>query len=155
LRVLPDSLGGQDSVTWVPVDILAAIIVELVCKDCLPELKDKKTEAWTKYYHLENPHTVKWSTLVPAVQEYFAEEKLQVISMDDWVDKLEASGKEQDADASQNPGLKLLGMYKGLKCARECVILDTKVTRERSQVMQNLPPVNQEWMRLWLRQWAF
>ena len=92
---------------------------------------------------------------MPAVQEYFAEEKLQVISMDDWVDKLEASGKEQDADASQNPGLKLLGMYKGLKCARECVILDTKVTRERSQVMQNLPPVNQEWMRLWLRQWAF
>ena len=141
--------------TWVPVDILAAIIVELVCKDCLPDQKDGKNEPWTKYYHLEDPHNVKWSTLVPVVQEYFAKEKLQVVSLDEWVDKLEASGKVHDADATQNPGLKLLGMYEGLKRARESVILDTKVTNERSKVMQNLPPINQEWMRLWLKQWAF
>ena len=143
--------------TWIPVDILAAIIVELVCKDCLADLmkKNNNNEAWTKYYHLVNPHSVKWSTLVPIVQEYFAQEKLHIVGLDEWVDKLEASGKAHDADATQNPGLKLLGMYQGLKHAGESVILDTNATRERSKVMQNLPPVNQEWMRLWLKQWAF
>jgi len=152
--VLPSSLGSQDAVTWVPVDILAVIIVELVTTDCLHERKDG-AKAWTKYYHLENPNVVKWSTLIPAIQEYFANEQLQVVSLDQWVEKLEASGKAQDADATQNPGLKLLDMFQGLRRSRESVILDTKITRERSKVMRNLPPVNQDWMRLWLHQWAF
>ena len=140
--------------TWVPVDTLAAIIVELISNDCSLDQKDSAT-AWTKYYHLENPHNVKWSTLVPVIEEHFSKEPLQVVGLGEWVDKLEASGKAHDANATQNPGLKLLSMFQGLKSAKESVILDTKRTRERSKAMQNLPPVNKDWMRLWLQQWDF
>lgn len=143
--------------SWIPVDILAAIIVELVSNDCVHSQNPQKEsgKAWTKYYHLENPHQEKWSTLVPAIQEHFAKVPLQVVGLDDWVEKLEASGKAPDADATQNPGLKLLEMFQGLRAAKESVILDTKLTQARSKIMQDLPPVNEDSMRLWLEQWSF
>jgi hypothetical protein len=154
LKLLPSSLGSQDSVTWIPVDILASIIVELVSNDCSPS-QAADAKPWTKYYHLENPHVGKWSSFVPAIQQHFSKEKLQVVSLGEWVDKLEASGKAPGADASQNPALKLMDMFQGLKQAHESVNMDTTKTRERSKVMQSLPAVNEDWMRLWLEQWSF
>lgn len=140
--------------TWIPVDILAAIIVELVSNDCSVDQADS-TSAWTKYYHLANPHAVPWLTIIAVVQSYFAKDPLEAITFDEWVERLEASGKVEGADAVQNPGLKLLGMFQSLKDSKESVVLDTKVTREKSKVMQSLQPVNRKWMQLWLDQWDF
>lgn len=140
--------------TWIPVDILASIIVELVSKDCLLDRNDDQT-AWTRYYHLENPHNVQWSAFLPVIQSYYASDPLSVVSMDKWVEELEASGKKPDADPTKNPGLKLMGMFQGLRRDKESMILDTTHTCQRSEVMQGLQPVNQEWMRLWLQQWNF
>jgi hypothetical protein len=80
---------------------------------------------------------------------------MPVVSLDKWVEELEASGKRQDADPTKNPGLKLLGMFQGLRRDKEGMVLDTKHTCERSEVMRSLQPVNKEWMRLWLQQWDF
>lgn len=140
--------------TWVPVDILAQIIVELV-SNSMKERPPTSSAPWTEYYHLENPHDAKFSSLIPVIQEYFSKDSLQVVSLGEWVDKLEASGKQPGADTTLNPGLKLLDMFQGLKATNESMVMETKNTRENSKAMQNLPPVNEEWMRLWLQQWAF
>jgi hypothetical protein len=141
-------------VAWVPVDILAEILTELIFNDCLLD-KNEANSPWTRYYHLANPHQVKWSTLAPVILDYFGKERLRSVSLHEWVKILEASGKRKDADAARNPGLKLLEMFRGLTTEEESLILDTKHTQERSTAMQNLKPVNPEWMRLWLEQWAF
>jgi hypothetical protein len=96
-----------------------------------------------------------WSNLVPVIQEYFAKDELQTVSLEEWLEILEASGQMPDADATQNPGLKLLDMLQGLKNTGGTVFIDTKLTQERSKTMQSLQPVNKDWMRLWLEQWAF
>jgi hypothetical protein len=141
-------------VTWVPVDILAAILVELVSTERLFDQSDNKG-AWSRYYHLINPHKMKWSTMLPVIQDYFGGEQLRLVDLDEWVEMLEASDTRQDADAARNPGLVLLNMFQHMRCKQESVFLETKHTQERSMVMQSLKPVNQEWMRLWLEQWAF
>lgn len=97
---------------------------------------------------------MKWNALVRVIQEYFTREPLQVVSFDEWMERLEASGKEHGADAVHNPGLKLLGMFQGLKNSGGSLLLDTKVTQEKSKVMQSLPEVGKTWMKMWLEQWA-
>jgi hypothetical protein len=74
--------------------------------------------------------------------------------MDKWVEMLESSGITQDADAARSPGLILLNMFQHMSREQGSVLLETKHTREKSVVMQSLKPVNQEWIRLWLEQWA-
>lgn len=139
--------------TWIPVDILAAIITELVLNDCLA--KQSRASTWTKYYHLENPNIVKWSTLVPVIQEFFGHGKLKAVSFEKWLEQLEASAQMPNADATSNPGLKLLDMLQGLGKSKVSVVMDTKLTQKRSKVMQQLQLVNKNWMWLWLKQWAF
>jgi hypothetical protein len=141
-------------VSWIPVDILATIITELISKDCLLDIEDNEG-AWTRYYYLTNSHHVKWATLIPTIQNYFAKEPLNVVGLEEWVIELAASGKMRDADAAENPGLKLLHMFQGLGGLQGNLILETEHTRERSTAMQGLQPMNQNWMRLWLEQWAF
>lgn len=101
LGALPESLRGQDEVTWVPVDLLSKIIVELVERDSKVEER-----AWTKYYHLANPKMSRWEQLVPVIQDYYSSRGcvngkvnneqtggLQVVSLEGWLKRLEASGR--------------------------------------------------------------
>jgi hypothetical protein len=55
----------------------------------------------------------------------------------------------------EDPGLKLLEFYQGMCKAGAGARLDTKETMKGSESMKNLKAVDGEWMRLWLRQWAF
>jgi hypothetical protein len=50
------------------LDILVAILVELVSNDSLFDQNDSEG-AWTRYYELTNPHKMKWSTLLPLIQD--------------------------------------------------------------------------------------
>jgi hypothetical protein len=133
-------------------------------------LNDSQTSTiWTKYYHLDNPKSCKWSSLVPVVQEHFStsgntktqtngemkKRALKAVSFDEWVELLEESGRDFNVDVTKNPGLKLLEFYQGMCKAGAGARLDTKETMKGSESMKNLKAVDGEWMRLWLKQWAF
>lgn len=124
---------------------------------------------WTKYYHLDNPKSSKWSSLVPVVQEQFSspgntepqtngeleKRALKAVSFDEWVELLEESGRDSNVDVTKNPGLKLLDFYKAMCKAGAGARLDTTETMKCSESMKSLKAVDGEWMRLWLKQWAF
>ena len=158
--MIPDSLGSLDDIRWTPVDILSDILVELV----LQSLENET--ALTEYYHLDNPESCQWSSLVPVIQQYFSrlsspdggvtEGKLKVVSFKDWVNALEESGRQKEVDVTKNPALKLLPFYAELSGGSGYAArLDTTETRSRSETMRSLKAVNEEWMRLWLEQWKF
>lgn len=151
----------MNDVSWTPVDLLSKIIIELI-------LGNRETEKiWTTYYHLDNPKSCKWSSVVPVIQEYFASSdgssksiygkikavKLQVVSFEGWVEKLEESAKQKEVDVTKNPGLKLLEFYQGM--SGNGAKLDTIKTCRGSETMRTLKAVDNGWMRLWLEQWNF
>ena len=159
LGIIPESLGPMDEVSWIPVDVLSNIMTELMMKDSDTSISP------TKYYHLENPRSCKWSSLVPVVQEYFlnsketegcmAAKKLKSVSFKAWVQELEKSGSEKGLDVAKNPAIKLLEFYQGMsREEKNGVILDTNETCKGSESMKNLKAVDRNWLRLWLEQWG-
>ena len=155
LGKLPSSLGNM-IVDFVPVDLLARSVVELAD----PRLFDRvKKENPTQYFHTVNPHNASWADLVPVVQEFYKDRKLEVVSMKTWVQAVEESANVRDPDVRSNPAIKLLDFYQGMAAAEEAkkpsTKLDTKLTEEASETLRNLEPVGSEWMRTWLRQWNF
>lgn len=132
-------------------------------------LKGRHIEGtWTKYYHLENPRSCPWPSLVPVIQEHFScverasqnpngrvEEKgLKAVSIDEWVNRLKESGRRRDLDMTKNPALKLLEFYQSLNVGSgPRAKLDVAEACQGSPTLRNLKAVDGEWMRLWLRQW--
>lgn len=155
LNVVPRLPPGQDDVNWIPVDVMSRIMVELV------ERESNMEGRWTKYYHLVNPNTARWDDLVPAIQEHFSKNShggrgaIEVVGITEWLKKLEESAKSNDADAKQNPAIKLLDFYRSLSQDSIMSKLDTKDTEEASKTMRELGPVGPDWMKLWLKQWNF
>jgi len=66
LGALPESLGNMEVVDWVPVDLLASMMVELaegiVCQGA-------KNRGRTSVYYLVNPQATSWSSLHAPVQQ--------------------------------------------------------------------------------------
>ncbi|KXL48244.1 MAG: hypothetical protein FE78DRAFT_87403 [Acidomyces sp. 'richmondensis'] len=169
LGAIPNSLGGsQDEISWVPVNMLANIIVDLVLNDC-----SASRDGWTRYYHTINPRTCKWSDLLPAIMDHFQKSAsfqgttgrnynievnghpMKVVSFGAWVKLLEESSQRPLSEVAYNPGLKLLSFYQSMTQGSASARLDTKNTSKVSKTMRTLQPVSPEWMRLWLDQWQF
>ena len=173
LGVLPSTLGFLDLVDWIPVDMLADIIVEMaraadirqrINEDCeshadgINGLGVEPTST-IPVYHAVNPEESEWADLVPAVHRYLGE-SIPIVSWSEWVDAL-AKSQQNDlvADLDQNPGLKLLDFFESLRTdadsGRPLPGLETERSMMRSGVLAGLKPVSEEWMKIWLKQWKF
>jgi nucleoside-diphosphate-sugar epimerase len=158
LGLIPADLAGKDGIAWIPVDILARIIWDLVEGDCT---NGKAEEAWTKYYHLTNPHESRWKDLVPAILEHFSrkndQKSFRAVTFAKWVESLGKSANEKDVDVEKTPAIKLLDFYHGMSdgSGEIGMRLETKDTQIASQTMRGLRGVGKEWMELWLDQWKF
>ena len=104
VRALPGSLGRMDQVDWVPVDLLADSISELV-------LDDVDRQAWeyqggedtrrggggkqpsSTVFHVVNPNAVAWAELLPFLKAQMGVD--QTVPLKDWVD-LVRQGPEED-----------------------------------------------------------
>ena len=154
LGKLPITLGSM-VVDFVPVDLLARSVVELAD----PELFDGANEENpTQYFHTVNPHNTPWTDLYPVVQEFYKDQRLEEVSMKDWVKALEKSANDPNVDVKRNPGIKLLDFYQGLAAgddSKKEFKLDTKLTEKASKTLRALEPVGPDWMRIWLTQWQF
>lgn len=110
LGLLPDSLGTMNSISWVPVDILARIIVQLLGRT----YDDEARPSALKVYNLVNPRTVPWSALLDTVQNGLGgPDQIRIVSLAKWVEALERSAQENHGFvAESNPAIKLLGFWK-------------------------------------------
>ena len=145
LGLLPDSLMAMGT-EWIPVDVLAKVIVELLDPADGSEI--------TRVYHTLNPYSAEWRNLLPTVKEILGP-KTRVVSYHQWVDALEQSADKTE-DVGKNPAIKLLDFFKGLEQhAGKSTPLETKETAKASKTLAALGPVSPEWMTIWMRQWGF
>ncbi|MCJ1387732.1 hypothetical protein MMC18_000575 [Xylographa bjoerkii] len=170
LGVLPSTLGSMGRVDWIPVDILADIIVELAG---VGEPVNGVSKAYSNgshsddtlptsslpVYHAVNPKATHWAKLVPTVSKYIGP-SVKVVSWGEWVEALRNSKHDATAaNLKQNPALKLLDFFESMeraaKMGKQMPVLETKVSARRSRTMASLEPVSEEWMEIWLKQWVF
>lgn len=149
----------MDTVPWVPVDITAGIIVDLVLANASAVPSQK-----VHHYNLVNPYPGDWHSLVPAVIRYFQNDadatkstSIDPVPFADWLSALQASAALGTEDVAKNPGIKLLEFFTGMSedGAEDEVLLETEVTVQTSGNMKALTPVGKEWMGIWLEQWRF
>jgi thioester reductase-like protein len=176
LGLLPDSLGTMDVINWIPVDVLARIIVQL-----LGTTYDGSFDAATGnnnsflVYNLVNPKAVPWSALLNTVQASFGgPDKIRIVSLTEWTEALERSAQDNYGFVVEsNPGTKLLGFWKNVADKNKNINSDelsangggsheklqgefevTGLQRDSSEA-SGLKAVSPEWMKIWLKQWAF
>ncbi|KAJ5618322.1 hypothetical protein N7528_006965 [Penicillium herquei] len=62
---IPSSLGGDDAVNWVPMDVAAQSIIELA----LSRLEGSDEKLFD-YFNIVNPHIVRWNDLLSPICEF-------------------------------------------------------------------------------------
>ena len=143
LGALPETLGTFEAVDWIPVDVLALIMLELV-KNTL-----RQNSMRTMVYNLVNSRTTIWSALVPHVQTIAGIEKL--VALREWVEILEQSSLESNgAIVEINPALKLLDFMRGLSLkegpSNARSMYEVKALLRDSQQASELTKVIVEWI---------
>jgi len=153
LGLLPDSLGTLGSIGWAPVEDIANIILETS-----GVAVSRPKEKLTGYFHAINPSPVDWSSLIPAVREFYGERIQKIISLEEWISALEKS-QIKTLNIEQNPAVKLLDTYrsaaKGVKMGIGAALIDTTRTESYSAKMRQMEKVSPELMKLWCEQWQF
>ncbi|PYH78215.1 hypothetical protein BO82DRAFT_405410 [Aspergillus uvarum CBS 121591] len=142
---LPDSLGAQDTLNWIPVNILAELVADLA-------LTEEMGEETTSYYHFVNLHPAKWGHIAPSVIAGLQRE-CRMTSLSGWVRRLEDhAARAANSGNQSSPGVKLIEFYKPLQGPP--LELEICHTQEVNHRLESISPVNEEWMRIWLEQWA-
>lgn len=144
---LPYELGNGDIVDWVPVEDVAATILE-IAGATYPR---PSSIGHCSYYHIINPAEIQWKHLAVSVKEFLKEQghDLDLVSLQEWVDAVEES-LETDVE---NPAVKLLDTYKSLIDGNR-VSFSTKDTCAISSTLCNLGPCDSQMMKRWCQQWG-
>lgn len=168
LGVLPSTLGSMDRVDWIPVDILADIIVEMAGAAEFPSIDGvnnthvngiHKTDPTIPIYHAVNPKVTEWAKLIPTIRKHIGQ-SVKVVTWGEWVDVLRNSSHDGTAaNVENNPALKLLDFFQSVaraaKLGENTPVLETTESVKKSSTLASLKPVSEEWMESWLKQWKF
>ena len=164
---VPESLGSsQEKIDWVPIDLLADVLVELTLNVDRPDaLKRMVPEATNKarVFHPLNPHPVAWETLLQTVVNSLSRsdagtKQIETVSFRAWLDRVraevEAAGSaDVEAMLKVNPAAKLLGFYEKLAEDGKMQDFDTSRTEEASPKLRAVEGIKPEWMERWVGAW--
>ena len=180
LAVIPNSLGpkkatASQSVNWIPVDIFAEVVVELVSS----QMNQDADIGWqplshgARVLHITNPRPTQWISLVPsiisAIEEYeleleFDEDRGRVphpriVSIDQWVRELLASSRESqyvsdlEGYLEKNPAMRLFEFYRAMADGHVPPALDMRASQAASQVLRDMDGIQPAWMKAWTKSW--
>ncbi|PWY75348.1 hypothetical protein BO94DRAFT_474464, partial [Aspergillus sclerotioniger CBS 115572] len=183
LNALPDALGPtMDRVDWVPIDLLAEILVDLAIPKDTTEAQGE-----VKVYHPINLHPKTWNDIRPVIADALVQHSpsltssgvegnsLEIIPVREWVQRIrhdvenatDSTSKldenELQALLEKNPAAKLLDFFEevvGMQSDREkgCgngngIVLDTRITAEKSELLRGVEGVKEEWVFKWVGEW--
>lgn len=105
-------------------------------------------------FHLTNPKTTPWQSLIPAIQEVYP---VEPVDFSAWVADLESITSPTSTEVLEKPALKLLSFYRGIASNNVAlpVALDCQNSQRASATMRSLEPISATLMSNWLRQWSF
>ena len=147
---VPDTLPG--AIDWIPVDTLANIIVDLV--------QGFEGGSELEIFNLVNPRITKWESLLPALERRStAESPLSPISFVEWTELLRKIDTNNKRELLAMPAAKIVEFYEDLQRDDEQyggrILCETRQGRELSKTMQDLEPISEELMEIWLKQWGY
>ncbi|KAI9739037.1 MAG: putative NRPS-like protein biosynthetic cluster [Cirrosporium novae-zelandiae] len=165
LGKIPASIGPRDDVVdWVPVDIMAKVILDLVetRRVQVQEKAEEDPSVFHATFHLTNPHAASWSSLLPAIQSYFhahAVPSADIIPFEEWLSLLQSHQTQKDltqSDLESMPALKIMEFMAALAPgATGLPSLQTTRTCKASRSLRELEKVDEGLMRTWLEQWGY
>lgn len=148
---IPESLGPMNTVEWIPVDILAQILLELFDPPPPPE-----PEARTHVFHVVNPSPTDWSALLPTAKTHLGD-GIATVSLATWMARLRRCA-DRALDVEEFPAVKLLGFLEGVlageTAGRVFPRLETERASGASGTLRGLGAVSEAWMGVWMRQWG-
>ncbi|CAG7922423.1 unnamed protein product [Penicillium olsonii] len=181
LKLLPSDLGSATNLDWIPVDILANIVGQLVESGSSTSLSET-------YYNLVNPKTSYWTDVLSTIKarlEISLSAEVRIVSLQEWIDSLRNSealiiqeaevGHSKSASRAKT-GLKLLsffqmlvGLEQGGDSSDETSVMtnssdgssageptwDVANGLSRSSIFADLEPVSTTWFDTWLNQWGY
>lgn len=133
-----------ESLDWVPVDVAADIVCDIVQHDSTLGLE-------MTVYNVVNSHRTPWSAFLPAIKAWAGE--VSEIDMLEWMRKLREREVSADAETRNRlPALLLMPIYD--LAARRGLIhtYDLDNLMKISPSLARLPPIDPSSMERWLRQ---
>lgn len=152
LGMIPNSLPLSNTIDWIPVNILADVVVELVQCGVLDQ--------GSQVYNLVNPLTSTWDELKTVVHRGLAGTdgaQIKMVDYQEWVLGLEnvASEYMTEQDIRDNPAVKLLEFFQAVetnKTSDDGLTISTEKAKQYSSILRACGPVTEEWMSLWVAQ---
>ncbi|RAH54357.1 NRPS-like enzyme [Aspergillus piperis CBS 112811] len=170
-------------IPWVPVDLLAEVLVELAL---LGVADDHGCSSATgspravQVYHPINLEPQSWDLMRPVVADTLlaqgkdnTEKTIETIPLHEWVQRvrrdIEAAsvsfsadtkdgkglgGKELQALLEQNPAAKLLDFFEGLETEHtQPIVFESVHTAKMSKKLREVKGVRPGWLGKWIREW--
>ncbi|MCJ1306689.1 hypothetical protein MMC25_000332 [Agyrium rufum] len=157
LRCLPTELGSVSGVDWVPVDIAARIIIDLLDS---ADMGSEPADSPTRVLHLQNPHPIAWPDLLPSICKELESSgnqgPIEQVSFREWIERLRIAAQDP-SNLTELPAARLMGLFERMakRGAVKFPSLAVDAAATRSKTLEKLEPVGERWMTGWLRQWGF
>ncbi|KAI1753159.1 hypothetical protein F4782DRAFT_546081 [Xylaria castorea] len=151
ISCLPNLPGN--SLNWLPVDIAARSIIEIVLPHCNDSIATQSYCLEIPVYHVLNPHqSPSWRQMLDWVSEELGSTQFDIVSAPTWMELLEAA-------LAADPGSKhswqaLIGMWKrqyvlngssnSVDSSAEAPMFEMGFTQHVSQSIHNLKPLSRE-----------
>ncbi|KAJ5670583.1 Male sterility NAD-binding [Penicillium maclennaniae] len=147
IKQIPKGLGSV-SVQWVPVDVTAKVITDIV-----RTRRETQEDEPCAAFHIVNPRATEWSSLVPAVTKFFDMEEVDIKT---WIQTLESFTSPTESDLRDKPALKILDFFKAISFADEAgPWTATTKTQAASKTLRQLQAIDAPLMENWMKQWDF
>ncbi|KAF2481573.1 hypothetical protein BDY17DRAFT_326254 [Neohortaea acidophila] len=143
---LPEELGRMDDVDWVPVDLVADCVVDLLAGPGDGDGERVRTEV----FHLINPDIVSWSSLVPSIAAQI--EVRRMVTLAEWIE-LVRQGPDETAESNSNPAKKILPFYRALQAPKRSSRYETARMAQTSETYRALQAITSEQMGEWISKW--
>ncbi|KAF7536709.1 hypothetical protein G7054_g4294 [Neopestalotiopsis clavispora] len=155
LGALPSELGNASDIDWMPVEKIAALVLELAGISRPMDPADI-----SGYYHGVNPRRTPWSVLAAVIKNHHGPSRIrELVSFSEWTRRLEESRRTCSTDLDRNPGIKLLDTYRGmvaaLEAGRSAPRFATQRAEAQSPTMRQMQPISPDLMKQWCKQWGF
>jgi thioester reductase-like protein/acyl-CoA synthetase (AMP-forming)/AMP-acid ligase II len=144
LGAIPASLGSLDRIDWMPVDVAAAALCEIM-------FVGSETRESCQVYNIVNPQTTTWTDLLPELAAY---KDLKRVALFDWVRLL-----EEHVESGYGRNIPAAGLVEFFESACETEkrkpSIDNSKSLALSPALRNAQPISVELMERWISQWSF